>query len=139
MAIRSLIINIDVPDLQAGIAFYEAGLGFTLRRTLFEDHVAELTSPAGPLFLLEQAPGSRAVPGTTITRDYAGHWTPMHLDIAVDDLDAAVARAAVAGARSSGPIRTQAYGRLAPMRDPFGHGFCLIQFSDRGYDAVVFE
>jgi hypothetical protein len=23
------------------------------------------------------------------------------------------------------------------LSDPFGHGFCLIQFSDAGYDALV--
>ncbi len=137
MAIRSLVINIDVPDLGAGIAFYAAGLGFRLRRRLFEGRVAELTSPAGTLFLIEQATGSPAVPGTKIARDYASHWTPVHLDIAVDDLGSAIARAEAAGARPSGPSGTEAFGRIAPMRDPFGHGFCLIQFGDRGYDANV--
>ncbi len=137
MVIRSLIVNIDVADLEAGIAFYETGLGFKLRRRLFDGRVAEMTSPAGTVFLIEQAPGSPAVPGTTIARDYASHWTPVHLDIAVDDLDAAVARAEAAGARPSGAGAAQAFGRIAPMRDPFGHGFCLIEFSDRGYDAVA--
>jgi catechol 2,3-dioxygenase-like lactoylglutathione lyase family enzyme len=32
MMIGSLIINIDVPDLDAGISFYEIGLGFRLLR-----------------------------------------------------------------------------------------------------------
>ena len=30
-----------------------------------------------------------------------------------------------------------AYGRLAMFADPFGHGFCLIQFNERGYDALL--
>jgi hypothetical protein len=25
------------------------------------------------------------------------------------------------------------------MADPFGHGFCLIQFTERGYDAIATE
>jgi hypothetical protein len=29
------------------------------------------------------------------------------------------------------------YGRLALVADPFGHGFCLIQFNERGYDAIA--
>ena len=27
--------------------------------------------------------------------------------------------------------------RIALLADPFGHGFCLIQFSEQGYDAVA--
>lgn len=134
---RSLIVNIDVPDIEAGIAFYTAGLAFRLRRQLFEGRVAELTSPAGTVFLIEQATGSPAVPGTTIARDYASHWTPVHLDLAVDDLDAAVARVEAAGATPSGPRADLPFGRIAPMRDPFGHGFCLIEFSELDYDAHV--
>ena len=30
-----------------------------------------------------------------------------------------------------------AYGRLALLADPFGNGFCLLQFTGRGYDALV--
>jgi predicted enzyme related to lactoylglutathione lyase len=67
------------------------------------------------------------------------HWTPVHLDIAVTDLDAAVERVSAAGAIASGSVTEHAFGRLAPMRDPFGHGFCLIEFNDVGYDAVVSE
>jgi len=30
-----------------------------------------------------------------------------------------------------------AWGQLAMLSDPFGHGFCLLQFTGRGYDAVA--
>jgi hypothetical protein len=30
-----------------------------------------------------------------------------------------------------------AYGQLAMFADPFGHGFCLIQFNSAGYDALL--
>ncbi|MGB0086499.1 MAG: VOC family protein [Rhodomicrobiaceae bacterium] len=133
----SLIINIDVPDLVAAIVFYETGLGFRLRRKLFNDSVAEIEGAGGRIFLIEQPAGSTAVPGTSIARRYAAHWTPVHLDIAVSDLFAAVARARAAGATQSGPVSQHPFGDIAPMRDPFGHGFCLIAFNGVGYDAGV--
>jgi predicted enzyme related to lactoylglutathione lyase len=135
--IGSLIINIDVPDVKAGISFYEFGLSFKLRRLLFERTVADMESPAGRIFLIQKTAGAIAVPDTSIVRSYSNHWTPVHLDIPVSDLDAAVRRASVAGATASGSISEHAFGRLAPMRDPFGHGFCLIEFNEVGYDAVV--
>ena len=35
------------------------------------------------------------------------------------------------------PAKDAAYGRIAMLADPFGHGFCLLQFNDRGYDALL--
>jgi hypothetical protein len=32
---------------------------------------------------------------------------------------------------------TAEWGRLAVLRDRSGHGFCLIESSARGYDAVA--
>jgi hypothetical protein len=29
------------------------------------------------------------------------------------------------------------WGHLAMMSDPFGHGFCVLQFSGNGYDEVA--
>ncbi|HEY9219667.1 MAG TPA: VOC family protein, partial [Phenylobacterium sp.] len=64
-------------------------------------------------------------------------WSPVHLDIAVEDLEAAVARAVAAGAVVETPIESAAWGRIAMLADPFGHGFCLIQFHGRGYDEIA--
>ena len=61
----------------------------------------------------------------------------MHLDVVVEDIDAAIARAVAAGAVQEKPTATQAWGRLALMADPFGHGFCFVQFLGRGYDALL--
>ena len=38
---------------------------------------------------------------------------------------------------SEGDIIDAPYGRLAMFADPFGHGFCLIEFSAQGYDAIA--
>jgi hypothetical protein len=42
-----------------------------------------------------------------------------------------------AGARLESPISTHEWGRLALMADPFGHGFCFVQFLGRGNDGIA--
>jgi predicted enzyme related to lactoylglutathione lyase len=59
----------------------------------------------------------------------------VHLDFEVDDVAQAVARAVTAGARLEGEIRRFDWGRIATLSDPFGNGFCLLQFTGAGYDA----
>lgn len=82
-----LLINIDMPDLKAGIAFYCDGLDFGLRRLLFDRSVAEMTFDGTRIFLIQQNEGSTAIPGVTAIRGYEAHWTPVHLDIVVVELD----------------------------------------------------
>jgi catechol 2,3-dioxygenase-like lactoylglutathione lyase family enzyme len=57
-----LLLNIDVPDLEAGIAFYTAALGLSVSRR-FDSGFAELTGAAAPIYLLENAPGTPNRPG----------------------------------------------------------------------------
>lgn len=130
------LINIDVPDLQAAIRFYQHGLGLQLGRMLFSGTVAEMTGASSPIYLLLKAPGSRPPAQASGTRDYGRHWTPVHVDLVVDDLAAAVARAQAAGATLEAGPNSFAWGRLAAFSDPFGHGFCLLQWSGAGYDEV---
>jgi lactoylglutathione lyase len=87
--------------------------------------------------LLVAARGTAPFAGSTATRDYRRHWTPVHLDFVVDDIEAAVKQAVTAGASIEVPIGQHAYGKLAVLADPFGHGFCLLQFEGRGYDAIA--
>jgi predicted enzyme related to lactoylglutathione lyase len=131
-----LLVNIDVPDLDRGVGFYRDGLGFVLRRWLFGHTVAELTCASVCCFLIEKRPGTHPVSGHDATRHYAPHWTPLHLDLVVPDVDLALTRAIAAGARIESPAADAAFGRIATLRDPFGHGFCLIELADGGYDNV---
>jgi predicted enzyme related to lactoylglutathione lyase len=130
----SVLINIDVPDIAAAERFYSAAFGLEPGRRFDEEFVELLGWPA-PVYLLKKPSGSPGA-GADLRR-YERHWTPIHPDVVVDDLDAALARATAAGAVIEHPASETSYGRLAMLADPFGHGFCLIEFNARGYDALL--
>lgn len=131
----NIYINIDVDDLDHAIAFYTA-LGLHLSRRLFDGAVAEMAGASTPIHLLRKAPGSGTAGGAA-SRHYGRHWTPVHLDFCVADLDAALAAALSAGAVLEGPVRTDGWGRIATLADPFGHGLCLIELAPGGYDHAA--
>ena len=130
-----LLVNIDVNDLERAEAFYVAAFGLTPGRRFGEAGVELLGAPCA-IYLLAKPAGSSPAAGAP-PRDYRRHWTPVHLDFVVPDVETAVARAEAAGARLEAPVRTQAWGRLALMADPFGHGFCLLEFLGHGYDEIA--
>ncbi len=129
-----LLANVDVDDVERAVRFYRDGLGLRLGRRLFDGAVAEMLGASSPIYLLDRAAGSGASDAApSAVRRYDRHWTPVHLDFAVDDVDAAAARAVAAGGTlESGPT-SHDWGRIATLSDPFGHGFCLIAFTERGY------
>jgi predicted enzyme related to lactoylglutathione lyase len=129
------LVNVDVDDLDRAVAFYAAAFQLQPGRR-FAFGVELLGGPA-PIYLLAKPAGTAASPAAAQQRTYARHWTPLHLDVVVDDIEAAIARALAAGARLEEPVSNHAWGRLAPMADPFGHGFCFVQFLGRGYDAIA--
>lgn len=131
------LVNIDVDDLEKGIAFYENGLGLQLARRLFDGTVAEMSGGKSAIYLIEKPDGSPAAPGTSLRRDYRRHWTPVHIDFVVEELRAAVKRAVSAGAKQEGEVQSFSWGCLATMSDPFGHGFCLLQFTDTRYQSAA--
>ncbi|MHC1560679.1 VOC family protein [Actinomycetospora sp. C-140] len=108
------MINLDGPDPRAQAAFYGALLGWTTVHA--EDEYAMISGEGAPI-------GFGRVPG----------WTPppwpdpegtkrYHLDLGVDDLDAAVARARELGATVP---EHQPGERWRVLIDPVGHPFCL--------------
>ena len=131
-----LLINIDVPDIVAAEAFYTAALGLHVGRRFDQDFV-ELLGADAPIYLLRKDAGTSIGPAGGDVRRYGRHWCPIHPDFTVDDMDAAIARAVAAGAVQEGDTCEAPYGKLAMFADPFGHGFCLIEFSQRGYDALL--
>ena len=130
-------ICIDVGDLQRGIAFYTQGLGLRLGRRLGDDW-AELLGGSSPIDLLANAPDTPPLgPGQPQRRDYARHWTPVHLDFVVERIDEVAQRLVVLGAVLERPIVDRPWGRMANLADPFGHGLDLLEFHGRGYDEIL--
>lgn len=130
-----LLLNIDVPDMEQGIAFYTAAFGLRVARRFGPDFV-ELVGRDAPIYLLRKDAGTSIGPAGGDTRRYRRHWSPIHADFVVDDIGSATERVLAAGAVQEGETRDAPYGRLAMFADPFGHGFCLIEFNERGYDAL---
>lgn len=131
-----LIVNVDVDDLDRAVRFYTSALGLRVGRR-FTGGGIELVGAEAPIYLLVAAGGTPPFPGAATPRDYRRHWTPVHLDFAVDDIEAAVRQAEAAGARVEVPIEQHQWGKMAVLADPFGHGFCLLQFQGRGYDEIA--
>ena len=128
------LVNLDVDDLGKAVAFYAAAFGLTVGRR-FGPHAVEMLGGTAPIYLLAKKPGSRATAADD-RREYERHWTPVHLDFVVEDIDAAVEKAVAAGATLEKPAQTNSWGKLAVLADPFGHGFCFIEFLGRGYDEI---
>lgn len=121
---HSVVICIDVPDLEEACAFFSRALGFSRLRDDPPNGVV-LSAQNIEIFLLKRVEGSTAVRSSGQRRSYRRHWTPIHLDILVDDLPAALAQALAAGAKQEGDIGEG--GTIAYCSDPYGNGFCLIQ------------
>jgi predicted enzyme related to lactoylglutathione lyase len=129
-----LLINIDVPNLAEAVAFYARAFDLVVTRRLGAG-AAELSGLPVRLYLLEKPEGS--IGAGADARRYARHWTPVHIDVVVDDLESALARAVAAGAKVESQTRVHAWGKIAILADPFGNGFCLLQFLGRGYDEIA--
>jgi predicted enzyme related to lactoylglutathione lyase len=132
-----LLLNVDVDDIDRAIDFYRAAFGLDLGRRLFGGSVAEMVGASSTIYLLAKPAGTLPASAVPSGRDYRRHWTPIHIDFEVDDIVRAVEGAVEAGAKLEDAPRSFSWGRLAMLSDPFGHGFCFVQFSDRGYVTVA--
>lgn len=122
----SVSISVDVPNLAEAIRFYETAFGFSKSSEPIPG-VVVLSAGNIEVCLLEKSAGSKASNSTPEKRHYERHWRPVHLDIHVDDLKAALARALRAGAKQEQLFENSGHGAVAFCSDPFGHGFCLIE------------
>ena len=131
-----LLINLDVDELDKAVRFYTSALGLKVGRR-FGIFGVEMLRSSVPIYLLVKSPGTPASDTSSQRRRYERHWTPVHLDFVVEEIEPAVQGAVIAEAQLEQPIATYKWGKLALMADPFGHGFCFIQFLGRGYDKIT--
>ena len=131
-----ILVNIEVDDLAKAEAFYRDALGLARGRRLGTG-VVEMVGGSSPVYLLLKQSGSEPFPAASSRRHYDRHWTPVHLDFVVDDLETSLAGALKAGAVLQEEVAAFEWGRLAQLADPFGHGLCLVEFARRGYDEIA--
>lgn len=124
--VEKVALSIDVPDVESGIDFFTAGLGFRKLRAE-PSGTAVLEAGGMEIWLLQRDDGTLAVPESDIQRTYQRHWAPIHLDVVVDDIQEALGCAIAAGAVQEGDILTSESGSIVFCSDPFGNGFCLIK------------
>jgi predicted enzyme related to lactoylglutathione lyase len=137
--VKQIRVCIDVDNLDRALAFYRDVFGLAPGRRLGTDWV-EMLGAAAAIDLLCTPAGTPPLPKSpTVRRDFARHWTPVHVDFVVSDLDATVKRALRAGATLDREVQDRPYGRMANLADPFGNGLCVIEMNSRGYDALVEE
>ena len=122
----SIEVCIDVPDLALGVRFYADAFGFSKVSEPYPG-VAVLAAETTKITLLEKREQSKPSPNTSDVRRYDRHWTPVHLDLHVADLQAALDRAVRAGAIKEQFFDNPEHGSAAFCADPFGHGFCLLE------------
>lgn len=118
-SLRLQTLCIDCADAHELAAFYGRLLGW--QATITEPSFVLMPDPAGGTGLSFQA-GERYRAPTWPERADAQD-KMIHLDIKVDDLDAAVDHAVTAGARVA---EYQPQERVRVMLDPAGHPFCLF-------------
>ncbi len=129
-----VIVNIDVPNLAPAIDFYCSALGLKLNRIIEED-VAELIGASSVIYLLQNSAGSNPMSALPQVRDYTRHWTPIHMDFVVDDVTKAAQRALDAGATQESECVEWRGSKCITFSDPFGNGFCLIEFAGDTYST----
>ncbi len=118
-------VSIDVAELDAGVRFYAGVFGWRERARPFP--IMAILDAEGTTVCLHAKPaGTAPAPGSDDRRHFERHWTPVHLDLHVDDFDAVLARATAAGATVEQLFRGEGHPPTAFCADPFGNGFCLI-------------
>jgi predicted enzyme related to lactoylglutathione lyase len=114
-------ICIDVDDVARAVEFYGRGLGLGVAKQ--EADWAQLKLGEQTFWIMKIPAGAQGA----ISRDYRRHWTPVHLDFAVDDIEGAITRAVSAGGKLEGRPKAT----LANLADPSGNGVDLVERKEK--------
>ncbi len=119
-------VSIDVPSLDEGLAFYCGVFGFAERSRPFPA-MAILDGNNVSICMHAKAAGTGSSGPASPKRTYDRHWTPVHLDFHVPDLDSVLQKLVAAQGKIEAEYRTQGPHPTAFCCDPFGNGFCVIE------------
>ncbi len=117
-------LSIDVPELDEGLRFYGEVFGFVETSRPFPT-MAILDANNLSVCMHEKPAGTKSSPDGP-ERGYERHWTPVHADLHVADLDATLDRVRAAGGVVEQEFRDHGPKMAAFCSDPFGNGFCVI-------------
>ena len=117
-------ISIDVSDMEQAVSFYTKALGCKQLRGASD--ITKLDADNTSIFLLNKPLNSNPLIVGTASRNYDRHWTPVHLDFGVSDVDHAISLVQEFGGAHEGSD-TGDWGSIAYCADPFGNGFCLVK------------
>lgn len=125
MAQKIALLALLVPEYQPALEFFVAGLGFDLvedRAEAKKRWIVVRPKGAETGLLLARAEGAEQAAAI-------GHQTGgrVGLFLQTEDFDGDAARITAAGGVFEETPRTEAYGRVAVFRDPFGNRWDLIQ------------
>ena len=119
----TVTICIDVADLDVAGAFYCQALQCT--EVGRSSRTVKLAAGGTELYLMLRPEGSMPFPAATEGRSFARHWTPVHLDFSVEDVERSTSEITRLGGTVEGQ-ESGDWGSLTRCADPFGNGFCLV-------------
>ena len=118
-------VTIDVPQLDEGLRFYRGALGLVEVSRPVATYVI-LKCGSGQIGLIEKGAGTKPAKESDDVRRYERHWTPVHIDFHVDDLESVLVNVLNAGAKCEQKFEDGEHPPIAFCSDPFGNGFCII-------------
>ena len=120
-------ISIDVSDMEKAVLFYTKALGCTELRA--GESTTKLKADNVNIFLLKNDSGTNPLINGTSSRNYGRHWTPVHLDFNVTEIEKIASRVKEYGGVIEGS-ESGDRGAVEFCADPFGNGFCLCQMNN---------
>ncbi len=118
-------VCIDVPEVAIATEFYTKALECELVSKTKQ--YTELVVDGLTIYLGENASGTNPLIKGKAVRNYERHWTPIHLDFHVTDLDKSISLIEELGGTKEGE-RSGDWGSVVFCADPFGNGFCVLQY-----------
>jgi len=120
-------ISIDVSDMTKAILFYTKALGCSELRA--GEDTTKLSADNINIFLLKKESKSNPLIAGTASRNYERHWTPVHLDFNVTEIEKVASLVNEFGGSTEGS-ESGDWGEVKYCADPFGNGFCLCQINN---------
>lgn len=118
-------VCIDVSEMDKAIQFYTKV--FCCELVKKEDKYSELKVDGLTMYLGLSEAGTNPLIAGKAVRNYERHWTPVHLDVAVENLTQCISLVEELGGITEGE-KSGDWGSIAFCSDPFGNGFCMMQY-----------